>query len=147
MYHSLMLCPTDNAQIASKNLAMLIETQSAEVLTTALDALNRELDDYEYKENLLGGKADGVSSLYEAATGLHRHHQDSIVQLQGLTANLGLLHMPLSSHVLDKDKEFVKQLVLLHAVKTTLWGRLQRMQDELNPFVTRLQDLATVIHW
>jgi hypothetical protein len=41
--------------------------------------------------------------------------------------------LPLSSHILDTDKDFVKQLILLHAVKTTLWGRLQRMQDELNP--------------
>jgi hypothetical protein len=110
---------------------MLIETQkSAEVLTTALDALNRELDNYEYKERLLGRTVEGVSSLYEAANALYQHHQDSIMQLQDLTANLGL---PLSSHILDTDKDFVKQLILLHAVKTTLWGQLQRMQDELNP--------------
>ncbi|KAF8572864.1 hypothetical protein K439DRAFT_1567804 [Ramaria rubella] len=71
-----------NAQVASKNLAMLIETQK----------------------------------LAEA-----------------LTANLGLLHVAVPPEMTESDKDFAKQLILLHAVKTSLWNRLQCLQDKLNP--------------
>jgi hypothetical protein len=116
-------------------LAALIESQkSAEALTVALEALNRELDKYEYRQRLSNETpTDHVSSLYEAANALQQHHQDSITQLQDLTASLGLLHMPVPSTVSETDKSFIKHLILLHAVKTTLWNRLQRLQNELNP--------------
>ncbi|KAF8584591.1 hypothetical protein K439DRAFT_1616576 [Ramaria rubella] len=110
-----------NAQVASKNLAMLIETQkSAEVLTVALDALNREQDAFEYREAISGALQGTTTSLYKAAIALQQHHQDSIAQLHNLTANLGLLHVAVPPEMTESDKNFAKQLILLHT-------------DELNP--------------
>ncbi|KIJ51203.1 hypothetical protein M422DRAFT_244389, partial [Sphaerobolus stellatus SS14] len=74
-----------------------------------------------------------MNSLFEAANTLQRHHQDSIQQLQSLTADVGLLHTPLPPNVADNDKDFAKHLIVIHAVKTTIWNRLQRLQDELSP--------------
>jgi hypothetical protein len=64
---------------------------------------------------------------------LQDHNQESITQLHDLTANLGLLQMPLPKSLPACDKEFVKHLILMHAMKTTLWSRLQWLQDEINP--------------
>jgi len=125
---------SDSAQVASQNLATLIETQkSAESLTVALEALNKELDRQEFQNTLLPSEPDSLQSLYVAANELQQHHQDSIVQLRDITAALGLLHVRLPPDLTDAELEFVKQLILLQAVKTMLWNRLQQIQDEMNP--------------
>ncbi|KAF8590575.1 hypothetical protein K439DRAFT_1611959 [Ramaria rubella] len=54
-------------------------------------------------------------------------------QLYNLTANLGRLQVTILPDITESDKEFAKQLILLHAVKTSLWNHLQCLQDELNP--------------
>ncbi|KAF8579623.1 hypothetical protein K439DRAFT_375806 [Ramaria rubella] len=82
---------------------------------------------------MVGAVHGTTTSLYEAANALQQHHQDSISQLYSLTANLGLLQVSIPPDMTESEKEFVKQLILLHAVKTSLWNRLQRYQDEMNP--------------
>jgi hypothetical protein len=83
--------------VASQNLASLIETQrSAESLTSALDALSKELDRQELQNTLVGnGRTDELNSLYVAANELQRHHQESIERLRELTGSLGLLEVRL----------------------------------------------------
>ena len=76
---------------------------------------------------------DSLEGLYGAANELQKHHQQSITQLQDLTASLGLLHIDLPVSLTVVEKEFIKKLILLHAVKRTLWNRVQRVHDELNP--------------
>jgi hypothetical protein len=114
---------TDTAQVALRNLATLIESQkSVEALTAALDALNHELDKYELQESIGGGASNDITALYAAANTLQEHNQESIMQLHDLMANLGLLQMPLPKSLPACDEEFVKHLILLHAMKMTLWS-------------------------
>ncbi|KIJ31905.1 hypothetical protein M422DRAFT_266403 [Sphaerobolus stellatus SS14] len=123
-----------SAHVANQNLASLIESQkTAESLTHTLDALSKELDRHEFLR-LLGKVApDSLDDLYIAANELQHHHQESISQLEELTASLGLLNIDLPPDMSKDDTAFMKKLILLQAVKTTLWNRLQRVHDEMNP--------------
>ncbi|KIJ38153.1 hypothetical protein M422DRAFT_259306 [Sphaerobolus stellatus SS14] len=73
-------------------------------VSAALVALNQELDKYEYRLKLIGRNSGEVLSLYEASNALQVHHQDSMSQLQNLTANLGLLQMPIPASVSEADQ-------------------------------------------
>ena len=118
----------------ARNLASLVDTQkSAEFITMTLERVNKELDEYEYQQRLLGGDTQRINAMYVAANELEQHHQEEMRKLQELTADLGLLQANLPDIISEKDKPFVKQIILIHAMKTTLWRQLQRLQDELNP--------------
>jgi len=106
--------------------------KSAETLTTALQAFNKELDKQEFLQELGQQDAASVAALDEAANELQRHHQSWIDQLQELTANVGLLQVDLPLNFDEKDTDFIKTLILLHAIKVMLWNRLQQVHDELN---------------
>ena len=76
---------------------------------------------------------DLIAALYSAANVLQKHHESSLEQLQELMANLGLLQVDLPKDLDQAETDFVKHLILLQAIKATLWNQLQRVHDELNP--------------
>ncbi|KIJ43299.1 hypothetical protein M422DRAFT_247572 [Sphaerobolus stellatus SS14] len=81
----------DSAYAANQNLATLIESQkTAESLSQAPEALSKELDQQEFLREL--GRLDPavLGDLYHATNELQWHHQDSISQLEDLTASLAL---------------------------------------------------------
>jgi hypothetical protein len=112
----------------------LLETQkTGEALTAALEALNKELDKKEYQSTLYPEISRPIDHLYAASNQLLHHHQLSMSHLRELTASLGLLQIEVPLSISKEEEEFLKKLVILQGVKTILWNKLQRLQDEISP--------------
>lgn len=77
---------------------------------------------------------DRLTSHYTAAEELRRHHESSIDKLSALLADVGLLQVPLPSTPLSASElEYLKLLVMARGVKATLWNKISRYHDEINP--------------
>lgn len=125
-----------NAQNAAKSVTSLVNAQrTAETLARNLDEVYQAISTNELRDSLRPDPNPArLTPYYEAAAALRQHHDDSISQLSTLTADLGLLQVDLSRGPLsDNEQEYLRLVTTARGVKTALWQKISRYQDEINP--------------
>lgn len=129
-------CFSGNAQKASKGLTTLVNAQrTAELLAQNLEEINQVISEAEFSEELQGNpNPEHLTTHYAAALDLYKHHEQSLSKLEALTGDLGLLQIKLPARELAQpETEFLKLLVIARSTKTTLWLKISRYHDEINP--------------
>lgn len=109
--------------------------RTAETLARNLEALDQVISAHEFRNELQSAPNNGqLEAHYAAAEELRRHHEESLHKLSSLAADVGLLQAPLPNRqLLGEEQEYLKLLVMARGIKTTLWTKISRYHDEMNP--------------
>lgn len=109
--------------------------RTSESFAQHLEELDQVISAHEFHHELRDlAIEDQLESHYAAAEELRRHHRQSQQKLASLSADVGLLQVALPSRqLLPVEQEYLKLLVMARGIKTTLWSKISRYHDEINP--------------
>lgn len=126
-----LTCYTDGAQQLGSNINRLMDaSRTADGLSKALQKIRTELNKQEYAESIL--PSQDLDPLYNAAIALYEHHQQSVEKLAVLTDSLGLSRISLPDELSEEEREYVKHLIMIQALRGLLWTKLQAYQDDFS---------------
>lgn len=123
----------DNENATLKRFTKLLEAErSAQVHTTALNAVKKELDRIQLAHTTSHRPSD-IREHFNAARHVIQLHDESQQKLRDLTADMGLSDLELPQQMTNIDREYLKKYTLARARQHGILIRLTKYQEEMSP--------------